>query len=81
MKCYVCGDESPGQCEEFEPGELTNCPEGRSVGCLIQKLTVGDVSGPGKYTRSCTDSHAFPCRDYQGDGPDEVTTVKLLQPN
>jgi len=67
----VCNEETGGPCEEFEPGELQQCPVDKSSGCLISKLTIGDVTGPGKYTRSCSGSKPFPCRDYQGDQDEE----------
>ena len=71
-QCYVCkpGEKINAPCDEFEAGELQQCPEDTNSGCLISKLTVGD--SPGLYTRSCSGSHAFPCRDYDGDQEDSV---------
>ena len=83
----MCNEETGGPCEEFEPGELQQCPGDKSSGCLISKLTIGDVTGPGKYTRSCSGSKPFPCRDYQGDQDEEVCScyhcysVSLIVPH
>ena len=31
-------------CEEFDPGELSECPADKNGGCLIAKLAYGDVT-------------------------------------